>query len=191
MKTRLALFTALVVISSLGPVQPLDALGHQGVVLTDTSSVTQFRMPGLSCLGLPDLGLPDDIDYVEAFQWDGWANITLDGRGRLHLAAKGTYAWAIFSYATEISGPFDTDHDRLYFGSTEVDFREIVDPYTAGTQWTYFVPSVVVSDADGAVVETLVPASGDPGSILTISFDQNEVGPLRHTGYSGSLPVCE
>jgi hypothetical protein len=98
----------------------------------------------------------------------------MDGAGRLHVAVRGTYAWAIYPYTDDITGPFDTQHVRLYFGATDINFALIIDPYEPGSTWSYTLPSLVVSGINGTF--TLVARPTDPGSILILFFADSEVG---------------
>jgi hypothetical protein len=87
--------------------------------------------------------------------------VSLDGAGRLHVAARGTFAWAVYPYADDITGPYDTAHDRLYFGEADINFRLIVDPYEPGSTWSYTLPELVVSGIHGTF--TMVARPSDPG----------------------------
>lgn len=157
------------------------ALGGAG-----TGFIGIGRMPELSCLGLPP------GDFVEAESLSGWAQMQLDGADRLHIAVRATFAWAVYPYADDISGPYDMDHERLYFGETEINFALIIDPYTPGSTWSYTLPSLVVSGINGTF--TMVARPTDPSSILMLTFSDTEVGhpDADGTGIGGTegQPVC-
>jgi hypothetical protein len=118
--------------------------------------------------------------------------VTLEGAGRLHVAARGTFAWAVYPYADDITGPYDTAHDRLYFGEADINFRLIVDPYEPGSTWSYTLPELVVSGIHGTF--TMVARPSDPGSILILYFADSALGhpDADGTGVGGSegQPVC-
>jgi hypothetical protein len=172
-------------------VQPINAQVPNGKSLrsiggTGTSFVGPGRLPELSCLGLPP------GDYTEADWFAGWAQMHVDGAGWLHVAARGTFAWAPYPYADDITGPYDTQHVRLYFGARDINFALIIDPYEPGSTWSYTLPSLVVSGINGTF--TLVARPTDPGSILMLTFADSEVGhpdaPGTGIGVSEGQPVC-
>ena len=192
-RALLSVVTMVVVALALvaGGVQPVNAQtpngnGRWSSGFGGMSFGGAFRVAELNCLGLPP------GDYTDAVLWDGWSRMNLDGYGRLHVAAKGTYSWAIFPYADDITGVNDTQHLRLYFGSTSIDFEQIIDPYEPGSTFSYYLPSLVVSGINGAF--TLVARANDPGSILVLSFADSEVGhpraPGTGFGAGGGEPVC-
>jgi hypothetical protein len=153
---------------------------------TDATSIGIGRIPELTCLGLPN------SEYTETSIWDGWSRMTLDGKGRLHVAAKGTFSWALYPYADDIAGPFDLTHNRLYFGSTQIDFSEVIENYQLGSTWTFSLPSLQVTGLNGRF--TLVARPTDSGSILVLSFAQMQLGtpntPGTGLGAGGGQPVC-
>ena len=124
--------------------QPLPA-GANG--RWESSSGETYWTSGqeLGCTGLA-VG-----EYTGASSWQGQATAVLDAQGRLHVTARGTYAWAVFPYSDAIAGPYDTDQ-RLYFGSVEIDIARVVDNYTPGTSWVYQSSEIEVSGRDGTFV---------------------------------------
>lgn len=186
MKTFVTIAILVVVCTAGHPVQAQAQSGHVNIGFTSISGVGILGRPSLSCLGLPGM------DFAEAESLAGWAQVSLDGRGRLHVAARGTFAWALYPRVDEstITGPYDTQHVRLYFGATDINFRLIVDPYTPGTTWTYTIPSLAVSGVNGTF--TLVPNSADPGSILGLHFSDSQVGRGGEgIGDGAGQPVCQ
>ena len=193
MKTSKTFVTMIIVALALaaGGVQRLNAQAPNGngrwsSGFGGTSFAGDFRVSELNCLGLPP------GDYTEAVLWDGWSRMNLDGYNRWHVAAKGTYSWAIFPYADDITGVNDTQHLRLYFGSTSIDFAQIIDPYEPGSTVSYYLPSLNVSGINGTF--TLVARSDEPGSLLVLSFADSQVGapsaPGTAFGAGGGQPVC-
>ena len=99
----------------------------------------------LGCLGITP------GEYTGASLSEGRATAVLDASGKLHVSAHGTYAWAVYPYSDSITGPFDTE-GRLYFGSTDVEFSEVIEDYTPGTNWSFELREIEVSGAGGTVV---------------------------------------
>lgn len=134
----------------------------------------------LACLGL------QPGDYTGANLWNGWSHSILDDAAKLHVAARGTLSWAIYVYSGDISGPFDTDHERLYFGSTEIDFSYVIDGYQPGTNWSYEVSSIDVSGENGSFV---LESRDAPAPLLALNFSATKAGPADIGGGIG-YPGC-